>query len=172
MGLYSLWIAGAIAAWLHGHSGASHLVVVAEVEDVMEIEVLNVEDVVRSHFTVYGQQGVDHEKKEEDAQRSMVNATKNCSTEKHRFISWTYTELSSFTRTLQIVIPDRFVKYAQKQPVWIAMMTATAAGSSHILFASFLTRMLPEVRPSVMLMLNKQNKTRRLRENKTMRCRL
>ena len=150
MGLYSLWIAGAIAAWLHGHSGASHLVV-AEVEDVMEIEVLNVEDVVRSHFTVYGQQGVDHEKKEEDAQRSMVNATKNCSTEKHRFISWTYTELSSFTRTLHLQI----LKYAQKQTVWIAMMKATAAGSSHILFASFLTRKLPEVRPSVTLMLNK-----------------
>ena len=51
----------------------------------MEIEVLNVEDVVWSHFTVYGQQGVDHEKKEEDAQRSMVDATKNYSTEKHRF---------------------------------------------------------------------------------------
>ena len=87
MVLYSLWITGAIAAGLHGHSGASHLVVAAEVEDVMEIKVLNVEDVVWSHFTVYGQQGVDHEKKEEDAQRSMVDATKNYSTEKHKFIS-------------------------------------------------------------------------------------
>ena len=86
MGLYSIWIAGAIAARLHGHSGASHLVVVAEVEDVMEIEVLNVGDVVWSHLTDYGHQGVDHEKKEEDAQR-IVEATKNCSTEKHRFIS-------------------------------------------------------------------------------------
>ena len=158
MVLYSLWIAGAIAAWLHGHSGASHQVVVAEVEDVMEIEVLNVEDVVWSHFTVYDQQGVDHEKKEEDAQRSNVDATKNYSTEKQRFISWTYSELSSFPRTLQIV------KYAQMQTVWIAVKTATAAGSSHIFFASFLTRMLPEVRPSVTLMLNKQNKTRRLRK--------
>ena len=83
MVLNSLWIAGAIAAGLHGHSGASHLVVAAEVEDVMEIEVLNVEDVVWSHFTVHGQQGVDHEKKEEDAQRSMVDATNNYSTEKH-----------------------------------------------------------------------------------------
>ena len=154
MVLYSLWIAGAIAAWLHGHSGASHLVVAAEVEDVMEIEVLNVEDVVWFHFTVYGQQGVDHEKKEEDAQRwGIVDATNNYSTEKHKFISWTYTELSSFTRT----------QHAQKQTVWIAVKTATAAGSSHIFFASFLTRMLPEVRPSVTLMLNKQNKTRRLR---------
>ena len=88
MVLNSLWIAGAIAAGLYGHSGASHLVVAAEVEDVMEIEVLNVEDVVWSHFTVYDQQGVDHEKKEEDAQRrSIVDATKNYSTEKHRFIT-------------------------------------------------------------------------------------
>ena len=95
--LISLWIAGSIAAWLHGHRRASHLVVVAEVKDFMEIEVLNVEDVVWSHFTVYDQQGVDHEKKEEDARwkeegGSMVDATKNYSTEKHKFISWTYSE--------------------------------------------------------------------------------
>ena len=73
---YSLWIAGAISAWLHGHSRASHLVV-AEVEDVLKIEGLNVEDVVWSHFTVYGQQGGDHEKKEAEAERNMGDAKKN-----------------------------------------------------------------------------------------------
>ena len=77
MVLNSLWIAGAIAAWLHGHSGASHLVVVAEVEDVMEIEVLNVEDVVWSHFNMYVW------KKEEEHQQQLkrmslnIKATKN-----------------------------------------------------------------------------------------------